>query len=205
MSNDEGEIANVQDHQAPDKQPSLEHLMELYEQADSEATVQLIKALSRTLYRFLASQLGNRSEAEDPLQEVLLKLHKARHTYQRGQAVLPFVFAIARHVRVDDYRKRCRTSMRETTLKDVPEPISDPVSLRSGIPDFKTLIAELPDSQREVVIMLKINGLSLEEIARATSSSVGAVKQKARRAYQRLRLLLAQSAVGAGSRSGNGL
>jgi RNA polymerase sigma-70 factor, ECF subfamily len=40
--------------------------------------------------------------------------------------------------------------------------------------------------------MLKVNGLSLEEVARATSSTVGAVKQKAHRAYQQLRNLLEQ-------------
>ena len=38
--------------------------------------------------------------------------------------------------------------------------------------------------------MLKVNGLSLEEVARATSSSVGAVKQKAHRGYERLRAML---------------
>jgi len=48
----------------------------------------------------------------------------------------------------------------------------------------------LPESQREVVAMLKISGMSLEEVARATSSSVGSVKQKAHRAYEKLRELL---------------
>jgi RNA polymerase sigma-70 factor (ECF subfamily) len=52
------------------------------------------------------------------------------------------------------------------------------------------LVAALPDAQREVVTMLKVGGLTLEEVARATSSTVGAVKQKAHRAYERLRKLL---------------
>lgn len=59
-----------------------------------------------------------------------------------------------------------------------------------GLPPFETLITGLPESQREVVTMLKVSGLSLEEVARATSSTVGAVKQKAHRAYSRLRALL---------------
>jgi DNA-directed RNA polymerase specialized sigma24 family protein len=57
-------------------------------------------------------------------------------------------------------------------------------------PEFDALVADLPDAQREVVTMLKVGGLSLEEVARATASTVGAVKQKAHRAYQRLRKLL---------------
>lgn len=52
-------------------------------------------------------------------------------------------------------------------------------------------MAALPESQREVLAMLKVNGLSIEEVARATSSTVGSIKQKAHRAYERLRKLLA--------------
>jgi len=53
--------------------------------------------------------------------------------------------------------------------------------------DLQALLAPLPESQREVIEMLKVAGMSLEEVARATSSSVGAVKQKVHRAYEKLR------------------
>ena len=55
---------------------------------------------------------------------------------------------------------------------------------------FEDLVATLPRSQREVLTMLKVNDLSVEEVARATSTTAGAVKQKAHRAYDRLRNLL---------------
>jgi RNA polymerase sigma-70 factor (ECF subfamily) len=61
------------------------------------------------------------------------------------------------------------------------------------LPPFDELVAALPDSQREVLVMLKVNGLSIEEIARATASTPGAVKQKAHRAYERLRNLLTRT------------
>jgi RNA polymerase sigma-70 factor, ECF subfamily len=61
---------------------------------------------------------------------------------------------------------------------------------RNPGPTFETLVAALPEAQREVVTMLKVAGLNLEEVARATSSTVGAVKQKAHRAYEHLRRLL---------------
>jgi RNA polymerase sigma-70 factor (ECF subfamily) len=53
--------------------------------------------------------------------------------------------------------------------------------------NLEELLAPLPESQREVIQMLKVAGMSLEEVARATSSSVGSVKQKAHRAYEKLR------------------
>ena len=64
------------------------------------------------------------------------------------------------------------------------------VEQRGSQPDFETMIAGLPEAQKEVVTMLKVGGHSLEEVARATSSTVGAVKQKAHRAYEKLRAML---------------
>ena len=61
---------------------------------------------------------------------------------------------------------------------------------RTDLPPFDEMVAALPESQREVLVMLKVNGLSIEEIACATASTPGAVKQKAHRAYERLRSLL---------------
>jgi RNA polymerase sigma-70 factor, ECF subfamily len=55
---------------------------------------------------------------------------------------------------------------------------------------FDELLAQLPESQREVLTLLKVEGLSVEEVALATASTVGAVKQKAHRAYERLRKFL---------------
>ena len=53
-----------------------------------------------------------------------------------------------------------------------------------------TILAVLPERQREVIVMLKVSGMTIEEVARATSSSAGSVKQKAHRAYQKLREVL---------------
>ena len=58
--------------------------------------------------------------------------------------------------------------------------------------------AGIPEAQREVITMLKVGGLSLEEVARATLSTAGAVKQKAHRGYERLRKLLRSYAEAAG-------
>ena len=53
--------------------------------------------------------------------------------------------------------------------------------------DLEELLAPLSEAQREVLEMLKVAGMSLEEVAHATSASVGSVKQKVHRAYEKLR------------------
>ena len=160
-----------------------------YQAADAAAPRVLLGALSGPLLRFFRAQGSSREFAEDLLQETWLRIHRVRHTYRPGEPVLPWVYAIARRVRVDHYRRNRRLLSREITMEVLPERPAAEAGARA-LPDFETLVHTLPESQREVVTMLKVGGLSLEEVARATSSTVGAVKQKAHRAYATLRAVL---------------
>jgi RNA polymerase sigma-70 factor (ECF subfamily) len=164
--------------------------MALYQQADPVATSRLIREVSPLLFRFFASQCGSRTEAEDLLQNTWLQIHKARHTHRPGEPVLPWMYAIARHVKVDGFRRSQRIRSRELQVESLPEQAASPATPPQTTPDFEALVAVLPPSQREVVSMLKVSGMSLEEVARATSSSVGSVKLKAHRAYEKLRTVL---------------
>jgi RNA polymerase sigma-70 factor (ECF subfamily) len=165
----------------------LEMLMARYQQGDLAAATALIHRLSPQLHRFFVVQFASRGDADDLLQETWLRIHKARHTYRSGEPVLPWFYAIARNIRVDHYRRTSRTMARELRLEETPEVQAAP-QLESGCtPNLEALLAPLPESQREVIEMLKVAGMSLEEVARATSSSVGSVKQKAHRGYERLR------------------
>jgi len=177
--------ANVSEVSAP----ALEDLMERYQQADSGAAATLVDELSPRLYRYFSGQLGSQTDAADMLQDTWLRIHRVRHTYRPGVPLLPWVYAIAHRVRVDGYRKRRRTS-REIGVDVLPEPSPDRGNAPEERRGFERLLASLPESQREVLAMLKVDGLSIEEVARATSSTSGAVKQKAHRAYERLRRIL---------------
>jgi RNA polymerase sigma-70 factor (ECF subfamily) len=167
----------------------LDRWMERYQQADPDAPAALVGALSPALLRFFKSQVASREQADDLLQETWMRIHRVRHTYRPGEPVLPWIYAIARRVRVDGYRRTLRITLHEITMDVLPERPAH-AEARNPIPAFETLVAALPEAQREVVTMLKVGGLNLEEVARATSSTVGAVKQKAHRAYERLRKLL---------------
>ncbi len=168
--------------------------MERYQQADPEAPAVLVEALSPALWRFFRCQVATREHADDMLQDTWMRIHRVRHTYRPGEPVLPWIYAIARRVRIDSFRKTRRIAAHETAMEVLPERSAKAES-RETLPAFETLVAELPEAQREVVTMLKVGGLSLEEVARATSSTVGAVKQKAHRAYARLRTLLCANAA----------
>jgi RNA polymerase sigma-70 factor, ECF subfamily len=173
---------------------NLELLMARYQEGDFGAATALIDHISPQLHRFFIAQFASRPDADDLLQETWLRIHKVRHTYRRGEPVLPWFYAIARHVRVDHYRRAIRTKAREHRLEEVPNSVAA-IRGESGREEtLESLLAPLPESQREVIEMLKVAGMSLEEVARATSSSVGSVKQKVHRAYKKLREKM--SAVG---------
>jgi len=175
--------------------PDLEQIMTRYQSGDAAAAESLVDLLSGQLYFFFSSQMGSREEADDMLQEVWLRIHRVRHTYRPGEPVLAWVYAIARRVRIDNYRRRYRIARREVAADVLPEVRAGQGSSQE-LPSFAELVAPLPESQREVLTMLKVGGLSIEEVARATSSTAGSVKQKVHRAYDRLRAMLQDTALG---------
>src|SRR5262249_55427325 len=130
--------------------------------------------------------VSSRAHADDLLQETWLRIHRVRHTYRSGEPVLPWFYAIARHVRIDHFRKVSRTTAREEMLTDASQSVAGATD-HAVMEELDALLAPLPANQREALEMLKVAGMSLEEVARATSSTVGSVKQRVHRAYKRLR------------------
>jgi RNA polymerase sigma-70 factor, ECF subfamily len=103
---------------------------------------------------------------------------------------------------VDHYRKSSRTTDRQQALDEMSG-IAAPVSAESGrLDDLAALLAPLSEGEREVIEILKVEGMSLEEAARATSSTVGSVKQKAHRAYKKLRETMSAIAFRKGQSGG---
>jgi RNA polymerase sigma-70 factor, ECF subfamily len=164
----------------------LRALMTRYQRADPAALEELVQRLSPPLLRYFRSSRGDTAAAEDMLQDCWMRIHRSRHSYRASEPVLPWIYAIARYTRLDAYRKRRRRERREVLVAAVPE-ASNPTRPDAAREEFDELIAKLPEAQREVLVMLKVSGMSLEEVARATSSTAGAVKQKAHRAYVALR------------------
>jgi RNA polymerase sigma-70 factor (ECF subfamily) len=183
----------------PDR--NLEVLMAGYQQGDFAAATALIEVISPQLHRFFRARSGSRAHADDLLQETWLRIHRVRQTYRPGEPVLPWFYAIARNVRVDFYRKSIRASAGEQQLETMSRGAAFRADAGPGS-DLETLLAPLPESQREVIEMLKVSGMTLEEVARATSSTVGSVKQKAHRAYKKLRETLSAMGLGNGPSGG---
>lgn len=161
-------------------------IMRRYQQGDKRAAEELIELLTPRLYRFYLSQTDSRAYADDLVQECWLRIHKARHTYRLNEPFLPWFYSLARHARVDEFRKRSRVARHEQGVDLLPERPRQEHEPYDG-KSFEELTASLPESQREVLRLMKVDGLSLEDVARVTATTVGAVKQKVHRAYEKIR------------------
>ena len=174
--------------------PDLEELMRRYQKGDTTAVTALVECLTPQLYGFFASLTNSSADAEEMLQEAWLRIHRVRHTYRGTEPVLPWLYAIARSVQVKGHRRRRWLAWREAGVGIFPS--SSAREDKAGrMPAFEELVGRLPQDQREVLTMLKISGLSAEQVARATSSTAWAVKRRLGRAYDRLRRLLAPAAT----------
>ncbi len=170
--------------------PDLEKLMERYQDGDASALRELYRLLAGPMLGYLTRFSGDRGLAEEALQETFVKVHKVRHTYQRGRPLRPWMYAIARHVAVDELRRRKRrreVGDSDEVLEAIPgEDPREAPGQRDPV-DLEAALATLPAAQREALVMTKLNGLSVREAAAALNSTEGAVKVKVHRAMQKLR------------------
>jgi len=159
-----------------------------YQQGNMDDARQLIARVAPLLFRSVRAFVNDAGAAEEILQEAWLRIHAARHTWRPDAPALPWLLAIVRYTRMDYLRRhyRRRESAWEALGRDPAAPAAEP----AGGEEFREMLDALPESQREVLLLLKGEGLSLEEVARVTGATVGAVKQKASRAYAKLRLVL---------------
>jgi RNA polymerase sigma-70 factor, ECF subfamily len=160
-----------------------------------------------SLYRVALRLTGNAAEADDLVQETMLKAYRAWHQFQQGTNAKGWLLTILRHAFINEYRRRTRHP--ETVDVDAIEPFSvfeeiqddDPQgTFFDRIVDDEVLkaIDQLPEQFREAVVLSDVEGLSYEEIARILEVPVGTVKSRLFRARRQLQHKLYDYAVGMG-------
>jgi RNA polymerase sigma-70 factor (ECF subfamily) len=181
--------------------------MARYAGGDDAAFADVYDLLAPRLLRYLIRQTRNEAQAEDLVQKTLLRMHRARGRFLPGAAVLPWAMAIARRLLIDDLRSR-KEERQARSLDD--EPHVDPPDRGPSAADLVAAselagriereLARLPTAQREAFELVKREELSLAEAAAVLGTTVTAVKLRAHRAYQALRLALGDLAEGATDR-----
>lgn len=191
----------------------LHDLMERYVDGDRRAFEQLHAALEGRLRGFLIKLVRDDPACDDLLQLTLLKAHLARDRFRvpgndPDGAVQAWYFAIARNVAMDFLRDRHRKDKRREPKPAASEGRADPVAelpdarpnpLEHGeqseheqiiIEEVRVAIERLPATQREVIELHKLQGMSMADIATRLQVREGAIRVRAHRAYKALARLL---------------
>lgn len=179
----------------------LIQLMERYVDGDRGAFEELYALVGPPLHRYLLRMSRDHSLADDLLQLTFLKVHRARAAYVRGAAPLPWLYAIAHRTFLDEARRRKRARVRVAAADAPPEVAADLHGRAEGTapetPDAELVarvmkaLEALPESQRQAVLLIKLEGKSVAEAAAIAGTSRGAMKVRAHRGYEALRKALA--------------
>jgi len=131
-------------------------------------------------------------DPDDVLSEVFLQVARALPRFRGGEAeVRPWIFTIARNRAIDDRRRRKTRPV--VTASEVPDLVG-PADREGVDPALLAALAQLTPDQREVVVLRFVADLSLEEVARITKRTEGAVKSMQHRALAQLARILADPA-----------
>jgi len=151
---------------------------------DAGAYRMLLSGLTRHLRSYYARRL-DAGAAEDAVQETLIAIHTRRATYDPALPFTAWVYGIARYKLIDEYRRNKR---RATVPLDEAGELFGHDDAQEAIAkrDVSKLLARLPPAKRELVKDIKLDGVSVAEVAARTGMSESAVKVTVHRAIKSL-------------------
>lgn len=170
----------------------IEQQMALALNGDRVAYDLVLRKISHYLSGYLSRKMPPK-DRDDVVQEILLSLHKARHTYDSARPLMPWVMAIARY-RIHDYwRHHYGHAFHESVdIEDMKNILStDATKTLETHEDITRILKTLPTRQREILDLMYRQDKSVQEVADQLKMSLSAVKVAAHRSYKVFRKHLA--------------
>ena len=167
----------------------LEALMRQSLAGDQRAYAALLQEISRLLRPFLAKRLSFTDEVDDLLQDILISVHKARHTYDGNRPCKPWVYAIAKFRLQDHLRAHYSDQLRHADDLSEWEDFLHQDVTESAI-SYESISRELqnlPEKQATILRLMHQEGYTAREVAAKIGMKESAVKVAAHRAYKVLR------------------
>ncbi len=177
-------------------EPTDEQLIARFQQGDAYAYDLLVKRYKDPLMNYIYRFVGDRTDAEDILQETFLRLYKNKHYYREIARFSTWIYTIAGNLAKTELRKRRRRSFFSinnymSTDKDfeLPDKNITPDRYTDNVitdDEVHKAINKLSPKFRQVILLRDIQGFSYEEIASIVNIPLGTVKSRVNRARLRL-------------------
>ena len=180
-------------------------LVKNYVAGDESALTILINRHQSKIYGFIYSKISDRDISDDIFQDTFIKVIKTlkMNSYNEEGKFLPWVMRIAHNLIIDYFRKNKKMPMfRETETFSIFSIMSDNVpNIESKliseqvVSDLKKIIEELPEDQKEVLMMRIYQDLSFKEISEITGVSINTALGRMRYALMNLRKVIDKNQI----------
>ena len=169
------------------------HLIERMARGDTQALDELYARLGGAILGFLTSRLSNRQLAEEVLQDVMLAAWKNAKSFRGDSKVKTWLLVIARNRAINSQRKRSLELVQLNETYGYQSEDTGPMErmVKQANRDVvRSAIDQLPEGQKEVLILVFYHQLSGPEVAEVLDISEGTVKSRLHRAKDQLKHLL---------------
>ncbi len=182
--------------QSQQQEASWAGLMRAAQAGDQRSYDQLLRAVTPFIRNLARRYCRNGELAEDVVQDVLLTVHRVRHTWDPQRPFSPWLAAIAARRGIDRIRRATRIARYEVSDELAVETFATPAANNDSgalraVEAIEPLLAALPQRQRLALEAVKIRGLSVAQAASESGQSVAALKVNVHRAVKALRKLVA--------------
>ena len=171
-------------------------LLVAFANGDASAGRALVERLGPRLFAYATRVLGDRAEAEDVVQEAMMKLWKIAPDWRQGEAqVSTWIYRVTANLCTD--RLRRRKTRAQVTIESVAEPEADMPGAVEQMTEarraeaLQAALESLPERQREAVVLRHLEGLSNPEIAEIMDIGIEAVESLTARGKRSLKAILA--------------
>jgi RNA polymerase sigma-70 factor, ECF subfamily len=169
----------------------LRNILKRAQAGEKEAFATLYEEYFTPIYRYLYFRLANKEEADDLVQDVFVKAFATFHRFSTNSlSPLPYFYTIARNSLIDYYRKKRPERMEEEeefTIVSESGSIEEEVILEEAGEVLTESLALMPESEREILTLKFISGLTNPEVSQITGKNEAAIRQLQSRGLRRLR------------------
>ncbi len=153
-----------------------------------EEAKRLVELIPR-LRRYARALVGDRATADDLVQDTLERAWAKLHLYRRGTDLRAWLFTVMHNVHVNRIRATRAVDPLEDDMPELAQPPREPDALL--VRDLDRAIARLPADQRAVLLLVTLEEMSYEEVARTLGIPIGTVMSRLSRAREKLRAMMA--------------
>jgi len=147
------------------------------------------------LRRYARALVGDRATADDLVQDTLERAWAKLHLYRRGTDLRAWLFTVMHNVHVNRVRASRATDPLDDEMPELAQraPQGDALLVR----DLDRAIARLPAEQRAVLLLVTLEEMSYEQVARTLGIPIGTVMSRLSRAREKLRAMMLGQATAA--------